>query len=599
MSTTQHLLIQAQQHLDNKKVKEALDIYLNILKDQPEHLETLYSLALLHLSQQDIQNALLTIRKAVSHYPKIAYLHNTYGVILKKMGKMDTAHHQFKRAITIDPHSHSTWNNLGNLYRTDNLPVALLCFEKALQEKPNDLNYQITYLTCLISMKYYEDALKHVIGYLKHHPNSTELLLLKSVALYKTDQFKEANKTCKKILGKEPKNADALNCLANIACAEHDYHASFPYYEKALEIQSGSHIFLMNMAHAYREYHNMTKAAEIYQRIIKENPDSSEAHFNLSACYLMTGDYPKGWREYEWRWSQTEFHGQHEKTKHLEWHGESLAGKKLLVYSEQGYGDMMMLSRFVPLIPKEATVILEARGGLLQLLGSSFDNLRYATEKGALLPEFDHCISISSLPLVLNITLDNLPNAPYLKPTEDYLQKWKKIIPDNKKIKVGIAWAGSKTNAQHFRNCTLSLFKKLFSIPNIEWFSLQKDSASELKNHSNITNLDTHINIFSDTAAAILQLDLVISIDTAVAHLAGAVGKPVWTMLTPRADWRWMLQREDSPWYPTMRLFRQPKFNDWESVFNKIHTELLALAQGDKAKLKPIAWKGALATTDR
>ncbi len=580
---------------------EAEQIYQDILKQRPDHLETLYSLTLLYINQNKMTQAFFTIRKAVFHYPKLSYLHNTYAALLKKNGQIPLALKHFRHAIELQLSNHPAWNNIGNTYREkNNLPMALACYEKALEYDPHNLTYRLNHLNCLVNLKGYSEAIKKSIFYLKKDPKCVELLLLRAFALNKLKRYQEAIKIGKHAIDIDPKSFEAYHCMGNFHFSQHHYAEALKYYKKAVECNPDNEMVALCVGQAYLELHELNHGIDEYNRLIAKNPRCAEAHFYLGFLYLMMGNYTDGWREYEWRWLQQENLDNRHTLPKPQWQGESLDGKKLLVHSEQGYGDIIMLCRFISLIPETAHIILESRLALLSLMVSSFKNIKEGVAKGDQLPDFDLEISISSLPLSLKITLDSLPvKIPYLQPTAESIKTWQAIIPASKQLKIGIAWSGSKTNPQHFRSCTLDFFKRLFSVPNTMWFSLQKAEESDWQQYPAIINLEDQLLTFTDTAAAILQLDLVISIDTSVAHLTGALGKPVWTLLSTQIDWRWMLQREDSLWYPTMRLFRQPVINDWKSVFNRVYDELLALAQGDQSKLKPIPWIGPPAVTDK
>lgn len=591
---------EARKQTANQHIPEAEAIYHNIIKQDPEQIDALYDLALLYARQSKIIEACTIINIAIAHHPYESNLRNTFGVFLKKLGKFDEAAMQISRAIELNNKSANAWNNLGNVMQMKKNPAAAIaCYEKAIKIDPNMMNFQLNLFNMLINIKEYHTVKQLVPRYLKKNPDSIELQMMKAIAEYKCDDFSRAEKTIKKIIQKYPKNGDAFNTYGNIEFAKHNFPAALIQYEKAIAITPTSETYLLNRAHCYRELHQMRKAIACYQSVLANNPKSAEAHFNIGFCYLMIGQYLEGWENYEWRWLQAEHISNKQNFTQPEWKGESLTGKTILVHSEQGYGDIIMFSRFVHMIPNHDTkIILQTRGALLTLLASSLKNVSAFVAKGSQLPAFDYHVSFASLQYLFKITPDNLPTQPYLQPNQAQIDRWKNIILASKKLKVGITWSGSKSNPHRFRSCSLLFYKKLFSIPDIEWFSLQKEPHDEIKKYTCLTDLDKQIMTFSDTAAAISQLDLVISIDTSVAHLAGALGKPVWVLLSSQIDWRWMLKREDSIWYPTARLFRQPEFNDWESIFKRLHSELSALAKGDRTKLNPIKWNGPPAETD-
>jgi ADP-heptose:LPS heptosyltransferase len=300
----------------------------------------------------------------------------------------------------------------------------------------------------------------------------------------------------------------------------------------------------------------------------------------MSFRLLSCGDFINGWKEYEWRLkinarpSVKEF-------SQLLWDGSDISGKTILLYTEQGHGDAIQFIRYVPaVVQRGATIIVECQKELASLF-QNVEGIKKVISIGEQLPAFDlHC-PLLSLPLKFNTTLDTIPaEIPYIKVNPLSTRKWKdKLSDDSSKLKVGLVWAGSQSHKDdRNRSFALNTFAPLAQFDNIVFYSLQKEKGSEqAKKPPEGMKLIDHmeeINDFSDTAALIENLDLVISVDTAVAHLAGAMGKPVWTLLPFVPDWRWLLNREDSPWYPTMKLFRQPSHSDWKSVIHKVAEEL-------------------------
>jgi hypothetical protein len=277
----------------------------------------------------------------------------------------------------------------------------------------------------------------------------------------------------------------------------------------------------------------------------------------MALALLLAGNFRDGWREYEWRWETYLASSKRNFSQPL-WDGYDIKGRTILLYDEAGFGDTIQFIRYAPLV---------AQYGIQQIVG-----------RGEELPKFDvHC-PLSSLPLIFDTRLESIPTKiPYIYVEPKLIQKWRnKVQHDEFKTKIGLVWAGRSISS-----CSLETFSTIAQIDNITFYSLQKGEAKkQAKNPPkgmSFIDLTEDINDFSDTAALIENLDLIITVDTAVAHLAGALGKSVWTLLPFVPDWRWMLNRDDSPWYPTMRLFRQPSLGDWESVIDKIKDELLKL----------------------
>jgi hypothetical protein len=294
---------------------------------------------------------------------------------------------------------------------------------------------------------------------------------------------------------------------------------------------------------------------------------------------LLLGDYPNGWRGYETRWRIPESFPPRDFRQPV-WDGSDISGKTVLLHAEQGFGDTIQFCRYAPLVAERgATVIVECQPPLAALL-QTLAGVKQVVPRGEPLPDFDLQCPLLGLPLRFGTTVETTPaRVPYLHADEQRVARWREKIGQGDGLRVGIAWAGAAGygNDQR-RSLTLSSFAPLAQIEGIRWYSLQKGDAAKQAEHPrqgmHLFDFTSDLNDFADTAALIANLDLLICVDTAVAHLGGALGKPVWTMLPFCPDWRWMLGREDSPWYPTMRLFRQPTRGDWLSVMQRIRGEL-------------------------
>jgi Tetratricopeptide repeat/Glycosyltransferase family 9 (heptosyltransferase) len=348
-------------------------------------------------------------------------------------------------------------------------------------------------------------------------------------------------------------------------------------YRQAIALRPDYLQAVANLGNALTRLGRYHEAIEIYERAIAINPDHPFAHFNMATVLLTLGNFERGWAEHEWRikaaGSPTDWH-----TKFPRWTGDDLNGRRILLHSEQGRGDTIQFVRYIPLIAQ--------RGGRVVLgcppeLGRLLRNVSGVKQliHGAPLPQFDvHC-PLPSLPLVFQTTLLTIPSTvPYLTVDPTLSQRWRARLADDRRLKVGLAWAGSPTHGNdRNRSIMLMTLSPLLNIPGIRFFSLQVGAAGEPARRlpaSVITDFTNELTDFADTAALVEHLDLIISVDTAVAHLAGALGKAVWVLLPFVPDWRWMLDRDDSPWYPTMRLFRQARLGDWSVPMQRMTREL-------------------------
>jgi hypothetical protein len=320
-------------------------------------------------------------------------------------------------------------------------------------------------------------------------------------------------------------------------------------------------------------------ALAAYAKAIQLQPDNAEAHVNRALVWLQQGDYPKGFEEYEWRHKRPDYTRPFAQPR---WSGSPLRGKTLLIWSEQGFGDTLQFARFLPhamkLAGDDGRILFECQRELLPL----FHDLprAEAIPQGDPLPSFDLQCALMSLPLALRTTLHSLPReVSYLTPPPGRIARWRRRLEQISDKKIGLAWSTNAASpTARRRSCRLSEFAPLTSIPNTRLVSLQKGPAASETEASpfSITDWTSDLYDFADTAALIANLDLVITVDTAVAHVAGAIGKPFWVMVPFAPDWRWLLKRDDSPWYPTARVFRQPSAGNWKDVIHQVAGALRA-----------------------
>jgi hypothetical protein len=297
------------------------------------------------------------------------------------------------------------------------------------------------------------------------------------------------------------------------------------------------------------------------------------------------GQFAEGWRGFEWRWQQASWAPQRRVFGQPLWLGkEPLAGRTILLHAEQGFGDTLQFVRYAKLVARlDAVVLLEVQPPVKSLL-SDVDGVAGTYARGEPLPPFDlHC-PLMSLPLAFDTRLESIPaEVPYLHAPADRRALWRGRLKEKRSLRVGIAWAGSVLHKNnHQRSIAYDRFAALLATPGVEFISIQKEvaprDAAALRAHANVIHLGDELEDFADTAAVVSLLDLVVSADTATVHLAGALGRPVWVLLPFSSDFRWLLEREDSPWYPTARLFRQPRLGDWDSVLARVQEELGRLA---------------------
>ncbi|MGL5509394.1 MAG: tetratricopeptide repeat protein, partial [Microcoleaceae cyanobacterium] len=499
-----------------------------------------------------------------NHYFNLAYQQS-------EAGNTAGAISQYQRAIAEKPDYGQAYYNLGTLYQQQgNIDLALQYCDIAIQLLPKELGAICAFSLADILVKNQRElqAIKYYRQAICLNPQLDNACYSLGKTYKQLDLLENSIICYQQLIAKQPDYAEAYVMLGNV--------------NKLLGLQQ--------------------RAIAYFERAIELKPDLAETHNNLSLSLLLVGNYAKGWQEYEWRWQTP----QGRKLANFAlWQGEALNGANILIQTEQGLGDSLQFIRYIPfVVARGGRVILECQKPLKRLF-SNFPGVAEIYGQGENLPPVKVQIPLLSLPGILQTRLDNIPaDIPYLYPPTDIQITLPKVpLPA---YKIGIVWASNPQNAtSRYRCCHLNYFRELTNIAGIQLYSLQKDQAvNDLQADDLIINLDHLIHDFADTAAIIAQLDLVITVDTAVAHLAGAMGKQVWVLLPFNPDWRWldpdslnqsentiniMNYQEYSPWYPTMRLFRQPRRHDWSKVFQNIKLalgEVLATADNIKTAAK-------------
>ena len=327
-------------------------------------------------------------------------------------------------------------------------------------------------------------------------------------------------------------------------------------------------------------------ADECYRGAITAKPDYAEAHFNYALQLLLRGDYKTGWEEYEWRMRLPDLEGTWPHADCARWDGSPLEGKVILLYAEQGFGDVIQFVRYAPLVAERGGKVIVSCQPKLKALLESVGGISAVLTTEEPLPAFDICSSLMSLPRVFDTTLETIPSrVPYVRPDADKSRRWKnRLAADGAFLKVGLYWATETRNRiSPLRSLTLDMLAPLGGVRGVTYYSLQRGAAAAQAGRPpqgmKLIDLTAELGDFADDAALISNLDLVISINTATAHLAGALGKSIWTLTQFPPDWRWLLGRDDSPWYPTMRLFRKRPGEAWEQVISRLSQAVRQLAE--------------------
>lgn len=462
-----------------------------------------------------------------------------------------------------------------------NLQQAVDIYLELLEIQPNNF-YALKNLGAIcFELRNYDLAIACLKQALTLNSNDAGVFYNLGIALKEHRVFDEAIFCHKKAIQLNPNFADAYNNLGTALQEKGEIDVAINCYKKAIQLEPNYADAYCNLGVALNEKGKFHEAMDCFQKAVNLNNSDAENHWNFSLSLLLLGNFTEGFKEYEWRFKTSVVSRKIHFNKTL-WHGEDISGLDILILTEQGLGDAIQFMRYASLIAKRgANVIVECQTELKSLI-KNIEGIQEVVVRGQTLPSFNVYCFLLSLPLIFQTTINTIPaTIPYINLEYGKVEKWRdKLKLDKSKLKIGLVWAGNPTyKGDAFRSCQLKTFSSLARFRDITFYSLQKgDNSQQAKNPPegmNFIDLTEEINDFSDTASFIENLDLIVSVDTAVAHLAGALGKSVWTLLPFAPDWRWMLNRDDSPWYPTMRLFRQPSPGDWESVIAKVKYELL------------------------
>jgi len=578
---------------DSNQLIDAISSYRKALRLKPDMVEAHYNIGNSYHRLSRYEEAIPCYQKALEFKPDfveaVYNLANTY----LDQGNLEAAITYYQRAIALRPGYTDAYFNLGIAYfEKGHLDDAVAAYQKTLESKPDMAAAYYNMGLALYGQKKFKAAVSAYQNAVRLKANFPEAYNNMGNVLQDQKKHRQAVSCFRKALDLKSDYADALYNMGksyNDLCRQPDAIAC---YQKTLELNPHHYKACNNMAKIYQDMGANEKAIFWFQKALQIKPDYAEVHFNLATVHLLTENFKEGWQGYEWRFRRREWKRTYpHRYRQPRWTGENFAGKRLLVHSEQGLGDILQFVRYLPKVKaRGGTVVFETRKALMDLFKNlpGMDDLVMFAPDGQPSTEFDLYVPLASLPGIFETTLENIPaEVPYLFADQEKIARWQERLSENG-LRVGLVWAGTDTDPR--RACHLKWLKTLSDIPGVYLYGLQKGIAAEqievegLPQGMRMTNLGQEFEDFTDTAAVVENLDLVVSIDTSVAHLAGAMGKPVWLMLPYAADWRWFLNRDDSPWYPTMRLFRQPKARDWKSVGQQIAIELARCAAKHKIK---------------
>ena len=534
---------------DQGKLEQSIACYSKALKLNPNSAEVHNYLGDALKNHGKLEAAIASYRQALKWRPDYVEAHNNLGVALSKQGELEASIACYRRALELKPDYAESYSNLGSAFKDQGkLDEALACYDRALELKPD---------------------------FAEVHSNL-------GVVLHEQFKLDEAVASYRRALEISPDCVGVLSNLGNALRDQGKLDASVTCYRKALELDADFAEAHCNLGIALKDMGKLEDAAACYRRALELKTDYPEANFGLGLVYMLSGNWKSGWPKYEWRWRTKGF----SRRPYLQpqWDGSPLAGKTILLYAEQGLGDTLQFIRYASIVKQfGCTVLVQCQRSLLGLL-DGIPGVDQWIDDSKDLPSFDFHCPLMSVPGVLKTSIDTIPaSIPYLIPKESLVEKWKKRMMEFEGFRIGICWQGNRNfRDDRERSVPLKCFEPLANTPGVCLINLQKgegiEQLNQLRNAFSITDfgdeLDRESGPFLDTAAVMKNLDLVVTVDTVTGHLAGALGVPVWVALPNVPHWPWLLDRADTPWYPTMRLFRKRE-EAWYPVFLKMVEALI------------------------
>ncbi|MGB7566266.1 MAG: tetratricopeptide repeat protein [Chitinivibrionales bacterium] len=569
---------------DMEKLKEARKNCRAILKNKPNDSAFLHLMAIIEFKFGHIDAASECIKKAIAISPNSAELYCNYAKMLASRKKYADAVIAFRRSIALKPDFAPAFYGLGTVFKeSGDDSNAIKAYNDALGIDPNYPEVLNNLGLILKEKGELAGAINCYDRAIVARPEYPMPLNNLGVVWFSLGQVDAAECLFRRALALQPDNPDTLNNLGSIPLHHGRFEESMVFFKKALTLRPEHPDALNNLGNALKNIGKMPEAIAAYEQAIAIKPDCPDYHNNLAMAFLACGRFIEGWRDYEWRWKTAQFSGIRQNATKPLWKGEKAQGRIVLVRAEQGFGDTIQFCRYAPLASAYGLrVLMEVQQPLVKIMGS-LAGVECVVAQGLSLPEHDFYCPMMSLPLAFNTRLETIPaHVPYLSAEHDSVIKWKKhfLIGADKRLNVGLAWAGKPRiqspdliAADRRRSMSAELLARIMDIPGVRFYSLQKDGPPAPREFG-LIDLMFECGDFADTAALIANLDLVISVDTAIAHLAGALGKPVWLLNRFDSCWRWLRDRQDSPWYPTMRVFHQPSPGDWKSVMSSVSDEL-------------------------
>ena len=550
----------------------------------PASLHVLFQRAVEFHQRGEWERARAAYEEVIEQQPRHSDALHLLGVIAAQTNNPARAVELIRRAIDIDPTNYVAHGNLGAaLHGLGQLDAALASYDRAIGLKANFAQAHLLRGNLLYELKCLDAALTSYDSAIAFNPGLAEAYSNRGNVLCEQKQITSALASYDAAIALKPNFAEAHSNRGNVLRGLDRFDAALASYDRAIAADPACVSAYFNRGVALNQLKRPAAALLDFERAVAIEPNFAEARFNRSLVQLLMGDFANGWREHEWRWKNRFGSNIHERRDFGAplWLGEeSLDGASILLYGEQGFGDTLQLCRYARRVADlGADVILEVPKPLEGLL-ADLEGVSQLVSQGSPLPPFDYHCPLMSLPLAFKTDLGTIP-APgrYLRADASKIERWRERLGRSTAPRIGLMWNGNPIQPND-RNRSFRLANWISFLPSgFQYVSLQRDvqkaDMRTLEEHSHIVNWGDELRDFSDTAALCDCMDLVISVCTSVAHLSGALGKPTWVLLAHAADWRWLLDRSDSPWYPSAVLYRQPSRGDWPAVFRRVQRDLL------------------------
>jgi tetratricopeptide (TPR) repeat protein len=605
------------------QLKGAERIYNQILAARPDHFDSRHLLGVIFLQTGNYAEAVRQIDLALKRNRNNVHALSNRGAALKELGRFDEAMASYDRLLKTAPDYAEGYSNRGVvLHALKRYEDALASYDSALALRPDYPDALCNRAATLHQLGRFEEAVASCDRSLALHANTAEVHSNRANSLHALGRYEEALTSCDRALALRPDYAEAHSNRGNALHELHRFEDALAAYESAIALQPqfaeawsnlgnalqelrrfdealasyDQSIVLRpdyaethsNRGNAFKELCRFDEALASYDRAVTLQPNLADGHFSAALCRLMLGDFERGWQQHEWRWETAQLRAVKRNFSQPQWRGiDDLAGKTILLHHEQGFGDTLQFCRYVPKVVERAGRVIFEVPKALRTLMQSLPGPMQIIARDDPLPDFDvHC-PLLSLPLAFATRLETVPSQiPYLSAPADKIEAWRNRLGTHDSLRIGLVWAGDprkQTPGAHRidrqRSLTFDQLTPIFAVQDCKFYSLQKggDAVAQLQGSAlrhRVIDWSEDFHDFSDTAALIDNLDLVIAVDTSVAHVAGALGKPLWLINRYNTCWRWLLDRDDSPWYPSLLQFRQDATRRWDPVMARIAAAL-------------------------